>query len=85
MINLSNEGCWLMKSENVIPQNQIMSALPPVVTQAKWAELIGLPVGSVEAAVARRIWPSIKFGRHNLINVEAIRIALAKKSDEFTL
>ncbi len=60
-------------------------SLPPLVTQAKWAELTGLSLGSVEAAVARRFWPFVKIGRHKFINVEAVRIAAAKKADEFVL
>jgi hypothetical protein len=62
----------------------MFDSLPPLVTQAKWAELIGLSLGSVEAAVARRQWPFIKIGRHKFINVEALRVAAAKKADEFT-
>lgn len=68
-----------------MPVDQFNSSLPPLVTQAKWAELIGLSVGAVEAAVARRIWPFVKVGRHKFINVEAIRLAAIKKAEEFTL
>lgn len=74
-----------MNSENVIPANEIISGLPPLVTQARWAALIGLSPGAVEAAVSRRIWPFVKIGRHKFINVEAVRIAAAKKADEFVL
>jgi hypothetical protein len=57
----------------------------PLVSQARFAEMIGLPVGSVEAAVARNLWPWVKVGRHKFLNLEAIRLAAAKKAEEFTL
>ena len=57
----------------------------PLVSQARWAEMTGLSVGSVEAAVARRIWPFVKVGRHKFINVEAIRLAAIKKAEEYSL
>jgi hypothetical protein len=57
----------------------------PLVSQARWAEMTGLSVGSVEAAVARHLWPFVKVGRHKFINVEAVRLAAFKKAQEFNL
>lgn len=57
----------------------------PLVSQARFAEMIGLSVGTVEAAVARHLWPCIKIGRHKFINVEAIRILAIENAQEFTL
>jgi hypothetical protein len=57
----------------------------PLVSQARWAEMTGLSVGSVEAAVARHLWPFVKIGRHKFINVEAVRLLAVKKAaEEFT-
>jgi hypothetical protein len=59
----------------------------PLVSQQKFAEMIGVSVGSVEAAVARRHWPVLKIGRHRYINIEAIRLAAIKtaEAEEYSL
>jgi hypothetical protein len=58
--------------------------LPPLVTREKWALLTGLSVPTIFSGCDRGFWPVVHVGRRVLINVEAVRLAAAKKSD-FTL
>lgn len=75
----------MQKMTSPISMPASIEVYSPLVSQARWAEMTGLSVGSVEAAVARHLWPFVKIGRHKFINVEAVRLAAIKKAQEFTL
>ena len=45
---------------------------PPLMTVARFAEWIGLPVGVCEAQADRRLWPIVLVGRRRFINVELV-------------
>lgn len=58
----------------------------PLVTRERWAAMCGLPIGVVNAQIDRGMWGSpVRIGKYSLVNVEAIRIAAARKADEFKL
>lgn len=57
----------------------------PVMTREAFAMAIGLPAGVVIAQCDRGLWPLVKVGKRCLINVEALRIAAARKAEEFAL
>jgi hypothetical protein len=44
-----------------------------ILTAEKFAELVGLPVGVVDAQLDRRILPVIKLGKRRFVNLEALR------------
>jgi hypothetical protein len=44
-----------------------------ILTAEKFAELVGLPVGVVDAQLDRRILPVIKIGKRRFVNLEALR------------
>ena len=46
--------------------------LPPVMSREAWANLIGLPVGVVDAQASRGLWPVVTIGKYSLINVAAV-------------
>jgi hypothetical protein len=62
-----------------------INVLPPLLTREKWAEQIGLPATIVIAQCERGYWPQVTVGKRVFLNVEAVRIAAAKKAQEFTL
>ena len=57
----------------------------PLVTRAKWAELVGLPVGVVTAQCDRGLIPTLRVGKYSLVNVEALRVLCARRAEEFSL
>lgn len=58
----------------------------PLMTREKWAAAIGLPVTVVTAQAERGLWGApIHIGKRVFINVEAVRLAAAKKAEQFTL
>ena len=57
----------------------------PLVTRAKWAELVGLPVGVVTAQCDRGLLPTLRLGKYSLVNVEALRVLCARRAEEFSL
>lgn len=56
----------------------------PLMTREKWAAAIGLPATVVIAQSEKGYWPLTHIGKRVFINVEAVRIAAAKK-EQFTL
>jgi hypothetical protein len=44
-----------------------------ILTAERFADLVGLPVGVVEAQLDRRILPVIKIGKRRFVNLEALR------------
>lgn len=59
--------------------------LPVLLTREKFAEQIGLPVTVLIAQCERGYWPQVTVGKRVFLNVEAVRIAAAKKAHEFVL
>lgn len=59
--------------------------LPPLVTRERYAAACGLELGIFVSQCERGYWPTVTIGRRCLVNVEAIRIAAAKKAEQFTL
>lgn len=57
----------------------------PLATRERWAAAIGLPATVVIAQCERGYWPTVSIGKRVMVNVEAIRIAAAKKAEQFTL
>ena len=57
----------------------------PLVTRAKWAELVGLPIGVVTAQCDRGLLPTLRVGKYSLVNVEALRVLCARRAEEFAL
>jgi hypothetical protein len=66
-------------------QQPQLYSLPPLVTRELYAQASGLELGVFVAQCERGFWPVVHVGKRVLVNVEAIRIAAAKKSQEFTL
>jgi hypothetical protein len=48
--------------------------LPPVMTREAWANVIGLPIGVVDAQASRGLWPVVTIGKYSLINVAAVNL-----------
>lgn len=44
-----------------------------ILTAERFADLVGLPVGVVEAQLDRRILPVFKIGKRRFVNLEALR------------
>jgi hypothetical protein len=57
----------------------------PVLTREAFAVAVGLDLGVVVSQCEKGYWPQIHVGKRVLVNVEAIRLAAAKKAQEFTL
>jgi hypothetical protein len=57
----------------------------PLMTREKWAAAIGLPVTVLISQTEKGYWPLTHIGKRVFINVEAVRIAAAKKAEQFTL
>lgn len=57
----------------------------PLMTRERWAAAIGLPVTVVIAQTEKGYWPLAHIGKRVFVNVEAVRIAAAKKAEQFTL
>lgn len=57
----------------------------PLMTREAFALAVGLPIGVLTAQCERGMWAQVTVGKRVLINVEAIRIAAARKAEEFTL
>lgn len=56
-----------------------------LMTREKWAAAIGLPATVVIAQAEKGYWPLVHIGKRVFVNVEAVRIAAAKKAEQFTL
>lgn len=63
-----------------LPQLAFLSA--PVMTVARFADLIGLEVGVCEAQADRKLWPLIHIGKRRFINVEQVRKRALGESSE---
>ncbi len=57
----------------------------PLMTAERFAELIGLQPGVVQAQLDRGYWPTVRVGKRCLINLEAVRLAARQRGAEFTL
>lgn len=57
----------------------------PLMTRERWAAAIGLPATVVIAQCERGYFPLVTVGKRVFVNVEAVRIAAAKKAEQFTL
>ncbi len=57
----------------------------PLMTREAFAAAVGLPAGVVIAACERGLWPTVRVGKRSFVNVEALRIAAARKAEEFSL
>lgn len=57
----------------------------PLLTRERYAELVGLEPGVVIAQCERGLLPTVRVGKRTLVNVEALRIAAARKAEEFNL
>ncbi len=79
----------MKKSDKNFMQNLTLppfdTGLPALMTRQKWADCIGLPVTVVIAQAERGYWPTIAVGKYCMVNVEAVRIAAARKAEAFTL
>jgi hypothetical protein len=58
--------------------------LPPLVTRELYAKACGLELGVFISQCERGYWPLQSIGKRVFVNVEAIRIAAAKKAEQFT-
>lgn len=58
---------------------------PPLVTRERYASLCGLEPGVFIAQCEKGYWPLVSIGKRVFVNVEAVRIAAAKKAEQFTL
>jgi hypothetical protein len=67
---------------NATPQ---LYSLPPLVSREFYASAAGIELGVFKAQCERGFWPQVHIGKRVLINVEAIRLAAAKKAEQFTL
>jgi excisionase family DNA binding protein len=66
------------------PALALLSATPvmtPVMTKERFAELVGVEVGVVRGMLDRGYLPTVKIGRHRLINLAALQAqCLARES-----
>jgi hypothetical protein len=63
----------------------LQTSLPALMTREKFSELVGLPISVFIAQCERGYWPTVTVGRRCMVNAEAVRMAAAKKGEEFTL
>ncbi|MBP9528211.1 MAG: hypothetical protein KBE71_07640 [Laribacter sp.] len=56
----------------------------PLVTRQKFSELVGLPVGVVNAQCDKGYWPTVRVGKYSLVNLALIQKACAEK-EGFTI
>lgn len=54
------------------PSFLLLSAVP-VMTKERFAELVGVEVGVIRGMIDRDYLPTVKIGRHRLINVAALQ------------
>lgn len=52
----------------------------PVVTKERFAELSGLEVGVVRGMIDRGYLPTVKIGRHRMINLDALVLRFREAS-----
>lgn len=58
------------------PPLALLSAVPvmtPVMTKERFAELVGVEVGVIRGMIDRNYLPTVKIGRHRLVNVAALQ------------
>jgi len=58
-----------------------VNGMPPLMTQEKFADFIGLSGDTVEHQVKRGYYPTIKIGKRRLINMVALVEILKTDSD----
>ena len=79
-------GEFLEKNMNQVTLPLFDNLIPPLMTREKWAAVVGLPETVVTAQAERGLWGApVHIGKRVFINVEAVRIAAAKKAEQFTL
>ncbi|HEX7047769.1 MAG TPA: hypothetical protein VF275_09405 [Gammaproteobacteria bacterium] len=54
----------------------------PVMTKERFADLVGVEVGVVRGMLDRGYLPSVKIGRHRLVNVAALQARCLKGDSE---
>lgn len=59
--------------------------VPPLMTVPAFAALVGLEATVVQAQASRGYWPTVRVGKRLLINVEAVRVASARRAEGFSL
>jgi hypothetical protein len=57
----------------------------PLMTRQRYSEISGIPLGVLLAQCERGMWPQVTIGKRCYLNIEALRLAAAAKSSEFTL
>ncbi len=54
----------------------------PILTAERFAALVGLPLGVVEAQMDRRILPVLRIGKRRMVNLEALRAQALQAASE---
>jgi hypothetical protein len=62
-----------------------MQVFVPLLTREKYAEAVGLSAEVVRGQIARGYLPTVRIGRHRMVNLEALRQRAAEQGTEFTL
>lgn len=60
-----------MTTNAVLTTEQINSL--PLLTAERFADLVGLPIGVVQAQLDRRILPTVRLGKRRFVNMVALR------------
>lgn len=58
--------------------------LLPILSSRRFADLVGLPLGVIEAQMDRRILPVFRLGKRRMVNLEALRAQAIKAAEETT-
>lgn len=67
------------------PPSLSQSLAVPLMTVEKFSLLVGLEPGVVQAQADRGYWPTLRVGRRRFVNVEAVRIAAARRAEGYAL
>ena len=51
----------------------LLLSAAPVMTKERFAELVGVEVGVIRGMIDRGYLPTVKIGRHRLVNVAALQ------------
>jgi len=62
-----------------------ISLSAPLMTVERFALLVGLEPGVVQAQADRGYWPTLRVGRRRFVNVEAVRLAAQQRGQEYAL
>ncbi len=66
---------FLPNLDQVFPEYSEQSCGVPVMAKGRFAEMVGLSQGTVQGMIEKGHLPSIKIGRHRLINLVALNKA----------